>query len=78
MKAKSILLVGALTLGSFMLPTTSAEAGRRDDYRYVRQSSRAVVVYRPAPRRVYYNEPVRYKRPYYGGRSGISVRVNVR
>jgi hypothetical protein len=77
MKAKSILLVGALTLGSFVLPVTTAEAGRRDDYRYVRQSSRAVVVFRPAPRRTYYSEPVRYRRHYNSG-PGISVRVNVR
>ena len=77
MKTKSILLVAAVTLGAFLLPTTSAEAGRKD-YRYVKKGDRVVVVYAPASRRSYYNEPIRYRRPYYNPGPGVSVRVNVR
>ena len=83
MKAKSIILTAAVALGSFVLPTTTAEAGRHG-HRYYRDGSRAVVVYAPASRRYYYNRPVRYynrpvqyyQRPYYSG-PGVSVRVNV-
>jgi len=77
MKTKSFLLVAAVTLGAFLLPGTSAEAGRKD-YRHVKKGDRVVVVYAPASRRSYYNAPIRYKRPYYNPGPGVSVRVNVR
>jgi len=75
MKAKSIILTAAVALGSFVVPTTTAEAGH--GHRYYRDGSRAVVVYAPASRGYYYNRPVRYyRRPYYPG-PGAFVRVNV-
>ena len=84
MKAKSIFLAAAVTLGAFVLPSPTAEAGYHR-YRNDRYGPRVVVVYPSASRwsyrpyrtyRSYYGEPVYYRRPYYY-RPGISVRVGV-